>query len=83
MMQDTDLAGPLVFCLAFGGSLMLVIPHFNSHHSEHYAIVNTKIVVRTFSHTHGNHPFIGVLHLNYLNLNSVFSITKLNFFSIL
>lgn len=24
MMQDTDLAGPLVFCLAFGGSLMLV-----------------------------------------------------------
>lgn len=23
MMQDTDLAGPLVFCLAFGGSLML------------------------------------------------------------
>ena len=24
IMQDTDLAGPLVFCLAFGGSLMLV-----------------------------------------------------------
>ncbi|KAK3099603.1 hypothetical protein FSP39_006900 [Pinctada imbricata] len=23
IMQDTDLAGPLVFCLAFGGSLML------------------------------------------------------------
>ncbi|XP_060563208.1 protein YIPF5-like isoform X2 [Ruditapes philippinarum] len=23
LMQDTDLAGPLVFCLAFGGSLML------------------------------------------------------------
>jgi len=24
IMQDTDLAGPLVFCLAFGGTLMLV-----------------------------------------------------------
>lgn len=24
IMQDTDLAGPLVFCLAFGGSLLLV-----------------------------------------------------------
>ena len=24
LMQDTDLAGPLVFCLAFGGSLLLV-----------------------------------------------------------
>lgn len=24
IMQDTDLAGPFVFCLAFGGSLMLV-----------------------------------------------------------
>ncbi|VDI12511.1 Hypothetical predicted protein, partial [Mytilus galloprovincialis] len=23
IMQDTDLAGPLVFCLAFGGTLML------------------------------------------------------------
>jgi len=23
-MQDTDMAGPLVFCLAFGGSLLLV-----------------------------------------------------------
>ena len=28
-MQDTDLAGPLVFCLAFGGSLMLVGLLFN------------------------------------------------------
>jgi len=24
IMQDTDLAGPLVFCLAFGGCLLLV-----------------------------------------------------------
>ena len=24
IMQDTDLAGPLVFCLMFGGSLLLV-----------------------------------------------------------
>ena len=29
IMQDTDLAGPLVFCLGFGGALMLVIlKHF-------------------------------------------------------
>ena len=33
IMQDTDLAGPLVFCLAFGGCLLLVsaiLDHFLS-----------------------------------------------------
>jgi hypothetical protein len=31
LMQDTDLAGPLVFCLAFGGSLMLVSTWENNY----------------------------------------------------
>ena len=29
IMQDTDLAGPLVFCLAFGGCLLLVSVFLN------------------------------------------------------
>lgn len=34
IMQDTDLAGPLVFCLAFGGSLLLVSRQLRSDYDK-------------------------------------------------
>ena len=36
IMQDTDLAGPLVFCLAFGGTLMLVCIYIIFNFHQHF-----------------------------------------------
>ena len=37
VMNDVDLAGPLVFCLLFGGMLLLV--SYCCHGNSHYTIV--------------------------------------------
>ena len=43
IMQDTDLAGPLVFCLAFGGSLMLVSFPLNPLYSDGFSHTDKAI----------------------------------------
>ncbi|WAQ99698.1 YIPF5-like protein [Mya arenaria] len=46
IMQDTDLAGPLVFCLAFGGFLMLGFTwdHFDIGDGDVVQRISLKVV---------------------------------------
>lgn len=42
IMQDTDLAGPLVFCLALGGTLLLVCTLLDFYVSKYWPVIDDQ-----------------------------------------